>query len=412
MDIYVTVVFIIIVICSTALAYVLGKNNLLNINILLAIAISSIVVSLSFPYVLGLFNSLAISSDIVFNREISIIWAFLITVTIYIFLISALSVLISVVIPDKKSTEVSEGINNFISAHLSIQELHRITGALNKLSVSFIKFLHDKTRYVINLPSKKKLHEYTEPVEADSAAETASTGIDVGGGEQLAGTSVSPKEVYCQINGAENPESYSQPVDMQNMSAEEKNILEKSVDSEKNIDKMGIETIYGENSDVDKEMYADDNPDMSLPVVEVPKEFSEVAENREKIEENTLPEKEKMAESDGGVPGEIFYVKECVAGGDNIRTETVDTQDIEDCIDKAFGLKESGDFEGAILYYMYALEKEPDNDVVFWIVLDICALYKQLGQTELAKDILESYASSFGNIMSQDIKAEIEKNLL
>jgi hypothetical protein len=30
---------------------------------------------------------------------------------------------------------------------------------------------------------------------------------------------------------------------------------------------------------------------------------------------------------------------------------------IEECIEEAFRLKESGDSEGAILYYMYALDK-------------------------------------------------------
>jgi tetratricopeptide (TPR) repeat protein len=81
-------------------------------------------------------------------------------------------------------------------------------------------------------------------------------------------------------------------------------------------------------------------------------------------------------------------------------------------IDEAFRLKGLGDFEGAILYYMYALDKNPDKDAVFWIVLDTCVLYKELGQIGLAKEILESYVSSYGDLMDVAVRAEIESNLI
>jgi len=85
--------------------------------------------------------------------------------------------------------------------------------------------------------------------------------------------------------------------------------------------------------------------------------------------------------------------------------------DIKECIDEAFRLKEQGDLESAILYYMYALDKKPEDDVAFWIIIDICVLYKALGQTELAKNLLEGYADKYGNIMNESVKAEIENNL-
>ena len=55
---------------------------------------------------------------------------------------------------------------------------------------------------------------------------------------------------------------------------------------------------------------------------------------------------------------------------------------IEECIEEAFRLKALGDFEGAIIYHMYALDKKPEKDLTFWIVLDICVMYKSLGQRE------------------------------
>jgi hypothetical protein len=60
---------------------------------------------------------------------------------------------------------------------------------------------------------------------------------------------------------------------------------------------------------------------------------------------------------------------------------------------------------------MYALDKSPDNDLVFWVILDICVLYKAMGQAELAKDILQSYQSGYADIMDEAIRAEIERNL-
>lgn len=84
---------------------------------------------------------------------------------------------------------------------------------------------------------------------------------------------------------------------------------------------------------------------------------------------------------------------------------------IDEIIEEAFILKEKEDFEGAILSYYYALENKPEDDVVFWIVLDICVLYKQLGQVELAREVLSSYISEYGEFMDHTVRHEIEKNL-
>ncbi|NLV37273.1 MAG: hypothetical protein GXY17_11435 [Clostridiaceae bacterium] len=84
---------------------------------------------------------------------------------------------------------------------------------------------------------------------------------------------------------------------------------------------------------------------------------------------------------------------------------------IEECIEEAFRLKEEGDSEGAIIYCMYALDKKPPKELTFWIVLDICVMYKALGQRELALDILNSYYDIYGEIMDVTVKEEIESNL-
>ena len=67
---------------------------------------------------------------------------------------------------------------------------------------------------------------------------------------------------------------------------------------------------------------------------------------------------------------------------------------LEECIIEAFRHKEAGDPEGAILNFMYALDKKPQEELTFWIVLDICVMYKSLGQQELALEILNAIMRS------------------
>ncbi len=88
------------------------------------------------------------------------------------------------------------------------------------------------------------------------------------------------------------------------------------------------------------------------------------------------------------------------------------SESLDTCIDKACSLKQQNRYEDAIRYYICALDKKPDNDIVFWIVLDLCSLYKLLGKPDLAKLILDSYAEVYRDEMSENIRHELEKNLL
>ncbi|MGE5614396.1 MAG: hypothetical protein ACM3XR_08315 [Bacillota bacterium] len=141
------------------------------------------------------------------------------------------------------------------------------------------------------------------------------------------------EQIFTSFIGRNNDESGDMPSNNDETADMGINILEKSVDSEENIDKMGIENITDRDSIT-----------------------------------------------------------------------------IEECIEEAFRLKESGDFEGAILYYMYALDKEPSKELTFWIILDICVLYKSLGQLEMAIEILNNYYM-LGDIIDEYSKEEIEGNL-
>ncbi|MCX7748181.1 MAG: hypothetical protein N2645_15045 [Clostridia bacterium] len=104
-------------------------------------------------------------------------------------------------------------------------------------------------------------------------------------------------------------------------------------------------------------------------------------------------------------------VEDTAEQNEDVELSDVRVQDADFYINEAFALKESGKYDEAIISYMYALDQKPDDNLVFWVILDICVLYKQLGQVEFAKEILNSYVTSFGSVMDAAVKQEIEKNL-
>ncbi len=139
----------------------------------------------------------------------------------------------------------------------------------------------------------------------------------------------------------------------------------------------------------------------------------------EQIYDNMVNEKGKeTANNDEIRPMDENYLEISVDSSENIDKMGIenivpdsDILTIEECIEEAFRYKMQGDAEEAILYYMYALDKEPCKELTFWIVLDICVMYKTLGQYELAFDILNTYYDTFGDIMEASVKEEIESNL-
>lgn len=130
----------------------------------------------------------------------------------------------------------------------------------------------------------------------------------------------------------------------------------------------------------------------------------ENSDNSENNEENTTPEENNLEIS-------VDSVENIDKMGIENNVHDREPLTIAECIEEAFRLKETGDSEGAIIYYMYALDKKPQRDLTFWIVLDICVMYKTLGQQELALNILNSYYDIYGGIMDISVKEEIEKNL-
>jgi len=84
---------------------------------------------------------------------------------------------------------------------------------------------------------------------------------------------------------------------------------------------------------------------------------------------------------------------------------------IDEVLDQAFLLKQEGRELEAASLYINALNMKPDTEVTFWIVLDICVIYRNFGQSELAADILKAYINEYDDLMSNDVKEQILQSL-
>jgi tetratricopeptide (TPR) repeat protein len=88
-----------------------------------------------------------------------------------------------------------------------------------------------------------------------------------------------------------------------------------------------------------------------------------------------------------------------------------DRLSIDEVLNRAFLLKQEGKELEAASLFINALDMKPDTEVAFWIVLDICVIYKNFGQSELAADILQAYMNEYNDLMSDEVKEQILQSL-
>ncbi len=355
---YVVIVIALVILSSIALGFVLYKNNLLNLNSIVAISCSSIIISIAFPFIFSAIFKL--------TGSLPVLAALLpvVMLMVYLTLIFMFTILISSIISKKQADALSKKFleSNFTKFVLNLKERVSKTG-LKASKSSGINL--DYIENYVGANSAAAEESAKNAAVEESLASRDAEAIQPADGPAEAGVlpeaSASEAEPGTLEAGEDN--------------GEEKNILEKSVDSEQIIDTMCIETFISEtinNGEIDE------NTDI---IAEIGEFDSETDSNPDSDDvESPMPAEDSA-------------------------------QGIEQYIDTAFRLKANGDLEGAILHYMYALDSSPDRELVFWIILDICVLYKSLGQTELARDILESYIAGYGDVMDIAVKNEIVNNL-
>lgn len=83
--------------------------------------------------------------------------------------------------------------------------------------------------------------------------------------------------------------------------------------------------------------------------------------------------------------------------------------DILELLDIAIEHKNNRDYYGAIAFYETALVLNPDDELCFLIILDLCSLYKMTNQSESAYKLLESNTCK---LLDSNIKADILRNII
>lgn len=524
---YTAVVIMIVLSSSIALAYILKRNGMLDIRIILSIVGSSVAVSILFPIILAHLSFLGA------------LFALLTAAVIYITLVLLFTVLISLYITEERVEAVLKefSLQGFMGGMSDAfkRAIDRCIGCVkNSLhtSIEYIKALFNRLKgtrekgqdisAVKDEPDKPDMYETENLIGKTPVQELWSEAIDE--------TSKELEEYSAAEEKSIGPEAgEASELRAQDLS----NYAEKSVDSIQNIDTMGIESSEesgqeeaAEDYDAEVDYFEEEKQDevqLDIPETVIPEPLDDIQEI-EGIEDAAIPEYSKDSEVQREVKsapvGEAIEVEgsadlieeaeeieklatveeeavldEEIAGAEEetttieetegvqeeeiqieeIQIEEIQIEEIEEVaekkifeempvsqdvpsgedelggpepdgigmpdtaayeivpetevlkaehaekeekskldeyIEEAFKLKAEGDYEGAILYFMYALDSNPPEDLIFWIVLDLCVMYKYLGQQEMAKDILESYVNTYGSVMGSDIKAEIERNLL
>lgn len=280
-----------IFITSSLLMYINKRSNILSIRILNAATAVSVLISIMFPFVYVTFSGLASPVSDKFKTVLIFSAAFI----FYMFLIY----MITICIPYLTSDKVKNAINR----------LFKGTTFLAKKDASNLQEMKQP-------PDGESIH--TEELKQEAIERINHDGIEA----------VTDSNIAVKAD-----------------------VLEKPVDSEEIIDRMGID-INGDNA----------------------QNTSNFAETAQQDED----------------PG----------------------TSLENLIEHAFKLKESGELEEAVRYYMYALNRNLDKDLAYWVLLDICALYKILGHSKVALDILKNYATENENVLDESLRDEIERNLL
>lgn len=114
-----------------------------------------------------------------------------------------------------------------------------------------------------------------------------------------------------------------------------------------------------------------------------------------------------------GRQSEVSLVNEIdVTGADQPEAEEISAFPeffhIPELIDRAMECKRNHQFPEAITLYEKAVDLRPDADLLNWIIIDLCSLYKRTDQKALADGILRTESCNLVNIK---VKESILQNL-
>lgn len=456
MYIYTTVVFLMILVSSCAMMYFSIKTSFLDSRIVFVITGGSILASICFPKAVNIFLDV--------NSNHGLVNAALACIMLYIAILLFFSCIASMMI---KGSRLNNALH-FISKSHFITKIREEMGWDREDSDVYVMEKSNVLQGQTSLKLKQGKNIFGKPVDTEKNIDKMKIETNIVDSisscecsDELVGDSVNDgcELFYGDTNsqlGTQNAkdgvslaletdgiDSYETDEDyfddeskdgVSNSESQQEKALDEvfvvpdrdeisiGMECEKNNSNKEVEKQYAEVVEKVENMIDDEKIIEEIDNLEEVKELEEVNEIDNKIDN----EEKNIIELDT-VGNELQYISDisdiylqevCIAKedipescGDAVANVVNGNKGLDECIDEAFRLKEAEDREGAILNYLYALDHNPEDDMVFWLVLDICVLYKELGQVELARDILVNYVDKYKDVMDESVRLEIERNL-
>ncbi len=432
-------VIVTVLLTSLIAFYLLYKAKELNLGILISITTGSIVLGFSFSPAFKFLLRL-LSESISINRKLALVLALFIVLFVFLIFICVLSLIISIAIPKKfSSIDCGVYIDKFFSATRHF--IAGIPSRLRSFASKSLTVLKNTVKNTYILKNKLKKPVDTIQIIDKMGIEKSENGISPQPSSDLTGFS-EEIETAGYVAAVVQPE-----VEQAVVLFEE---VEAPYDGEA-ADEADMEKVVAAQAEKEMPLEEECNPALEeLPFegeaaqVEdsegIPEEPSEHVEMLDDSTGESLHESgdliDEIGPGDGenlellqnehAVYGEALAASEAqneeaavVAQEQDHSTEQVLLQEtvVEtelsagSLVMKAFESKDRGRKDTAVEYYLKALEQRPDREMIFWIVLDVCTLYKQLGLMELARNILEGMVDKYGTIIQPEIKEEIINNL-
>jgi tetratricopeptide (TPR) repeat protein len=423
-----TYVSILAVLTTTVILYIIFRQNNLkdsryHIGLFVS-AVIALIASLFLPNIV---------SVITVDWALQFVLAFFIALLAYITLIFLVMMLVAAVLPKEKSDKLFEKWEKWKSARKerktekqkepdenaepvpqAADDLKQQEPVLKNIFIRKFSLKKDEA----NGAEEDKIHEVPTAETEYSEDEIRETPV------------IETEYAEDEIQGVPAVEAQHEEDNLQGMPVEEAEpeIIPESTElpesgQEVFIDTVEGETIAGEEHDIQSDDSYETSAEREVEtlIYEEPQ-----AEEMQEADEQKLPDdtdNSELYETSQGI---------LVEKGENTE-KNVDTLDIidkmgldtvtdsdelspvqlsmEELLDRAFLLKQEGRELEAASLYINALDMKPDTEVAFWIVLDICVIYKNFGRTELATDILQAYVNEYDNLLSNEVKEQIMQSL-
>ena len=439
-------VIITILVTSVIAFYLLYKAKELNLGILISITFGSIVLGFSFSPAFRFIMEL-LSDSVNLDKKVALILSLILELLIFLFFICILSLVISIVIP-KKFSSIDCGIyidRFFGSIKNTTSNVFKKMSAISEKTITLLKenvkntynlknklkkpvdtnqiidtmgleknengvTTQDSSDSFANLiafiePNRQEVSDKTEAIhtsEEIQAAETVAAAVETGVVD-IFDVSADNEHSPVEFEGPETEESEElseEPEkESEEFSEEPETELETqnySIADEPEAEAEGLSVEFephNEEKSVEHRSYGE------VDIIEVQTaEIFDITDEKEP-DIDVIPE----------VHMEIDKIEDTNGMTEDIISNT--ETNVQSLVVKAFESKDKGRRAEAVEYYMKALQQNPDREMLFWIVLDVCTLYKQLGLAALAQSILEGIVENYEAVIRPEIKEEIIKNL-